>query len=52
MHKPMYDSGLGVMPPATALMSVSLVGVMVSGIMSPVALSTHDSSALGNCPEV
>ena len=35
------------MHPATALMSVPLVGGMVSVIMSPAAL-THDSSALGD----
>ena len=43
------DGGLVVMHPATALMSVSLVGGMVSVIMSFAALtthySTHDSSA-------
>ena len=48
------DSGPGVMHPATALMSVSLVGGTVSVIMSPAALSmhdsTHNSSAFGNCP--
>ena len=44
------DGGLGVMPPATALMSVLLVGGMVSVIMSPAALSTHESSALSDCP--
>ena len=44
------DGGLGVILPATALMSVSLVGGMVSLIMSPAAHSTHDSSALGDCP--
>ena len=50
----MADGGLGVMHPATALMSVSLVGEMVSVIMSSAGLtahfSTHDSSALGDCP--
>ena len=35
------DGGLGVMHPAMALMSVSLVGGMVSVIISPAALSTH-----------
>ena len=48
------DGGLGVMYPATALMSMSLVGGMVSVIMSYAALtihySTHYSSALGDCP--
>ena len=48
------DGGLGVMHPATALMSVLLVGGMVSVIMSSATLtthySTHDSSALGDCP--
>ena len=48
------DGGLGVMNPATALMSVSLVGRTVSVIMSSAALtthySTHDSAALGDCP--
>ena len=48
------DGDLGVMPPATALMSVSLVGGMVSVIMSSAGLtthySTHDNSALGDCP--
>ena len=48
------DGGLGVMHPATALMSVSLVGEMVGVIMSSAALTTHysahDSSALGDCP--
>ena len=42
------------MHPAMALLSVSLVGGMLSVIMSPAALSTHDSthdsSALGDCP--
>ena len=42
------------MHPATALMSVSLVGGMVSVIMSSAALtahySIHDSSALSDCP--
>ena len=46
----MHDGGLGVMHPATALMSVLLVGRMFSGIMNPAALSTYDSSALGDCP--
>ena len=32
MHKPMHDGGPGVMHPATALMSMSLVGGMVSVI--------------------
>ena len=32
------DGGLGVMHPAMALMSVSLVGEIVSVIMSPAAL--------------
>ena len=48
------DCGLGMMHPATALISVSLVERMVSVIMSHAALSTHDStndsSALGDCP--
>ena len=48
------DGGLGVMHPATVLMSESLVGGMVSVIMSSAALtthySTHDSCALGDCP--
>ena len=48
------DAGLGVMHLAIALMSMSLVGGMVSVIMSSAALtthhSTHDSSALGDCP--
>ena len=47
------DGSLRVMHPATALMSVSLVGGMVSVIMSSATLtthySTHDSSALGDC---
>ena len=47
------DGSLGVMHSATALMSVSLVGGMVSVIRSSAALtthySTHDSSALGDC---
>ena len=38
------------MPPETALMSVSLIGGMVSDIMRLAALGTHDSSALGYCP--
>ena len=54
MHKLMHDRSLRVMHPATALMSVSLVGGMVSVIMSSAALTTHycthDSSALGDCP--
>ena len=53
MHKLMHDRSLLVMHPATALMSVSLVGGMVSVIMSSAALTTHycthDSSALGDC---
>ena len=48
------DGGLGVMHPATALMSVSLVRGMVGVIMSSAELithySTHDSSALGDFP--
>ena len=36
------DGSFGVMHPATALMPVSLVGRIVSVIMSPAALSTHD----------
>ena len=48
------DGHLGVMHPATAPMSVSLVGGMVSIIMSSAALinhySTHDSSTLDDCP--
>ena len=48
------DGGLGVMHPATALMSVSLVGGMVSVVMSYAELcthySTHDSSALVDFP--
>ena len=44
---------LGMMNPATALMSVSLAEGMVSVIMRSAALtthySTHDSSALGEC---
>ena len=47
------DDGHGVMHPATDLMSV-LVGGMVSVIMRPAVLithdSTHDSSASGDCP--
>ena len=38
------------MHPAMALISVSLVGWMVSVTMSPAALSIHDNSALGDCP--
>ena len=41
------DGGLGMMPPAMALMSMSLIGGMVSDIMRLAALSTHDISALG-----
>ena len=40
------------MHPATALMSVSLVGGIVSVIMSPAALHTHDRSALSECPSI
>ena len=39
-----------VMHPAMALMSVSLVGGMVSVTMSHAVISTHDISALGDCP--
>ena len=44
MHKTMHDGGLGVMHPAMALTSASLVGVIISVIMSSAAFSTHYST--------
>ena len=44
------DDGSGVMPPAMALISVSLICGTFSDSESTVALGPYNSSALGDCP--